>query len=292
MTGCFLTTLVEARVISCSLKQAGRMMHSNPLQGFVPATLSATASEPLPLRFRYPSFTPPAFSFYLCLFLTFLPCLPPDISGVFFFKALLGAMSPDNICVHEGLSWNSFILSPWWSLNPSDDRVYWGPHQCSAWNTLAWEMGQFLGHWQTLNGACLPCSLHGQIFNMAGFGMRERGFNTIISGMIVSHYSAVESSTGMRVGMFVERRDGCLLLQLRCSSLHVRLCHSSPRLTLLLFLMLEMLNVGWSLLFFCRVHAQIERLGKELHVFLWMCAVPVCIRSMHVCVCVCVCVCL
>lgn len=31
-------------------------------------------------------------------------------------------------------------------------------------------------------------------------GMRERGFNTIISGMIVSHYSAVASSTRMMEG--------------------------------------------------------------------------------------------
>lgn len=37
---------------------------------------------------------------------------------------------------------------------------------------------------------------------MVGFGMQERGFNTIISGMIVSYYSAVASHTG-REGMFV-----------------------------------------------------------------------------------------
>lgn len=72
-------------------------------------------------------------------------------------------------------------------------------------------MGHCLGYWQALDGACLPCSLHGQIFNMAGFGMWERGFNTIISRMIVSHYSAVASSTGMR--------EGCLLLQLWRGSL-------------------------------------------------------------------------
>lgn len=41
--------------------------------------------------------------------------------------------------------------------------------------------------------ACLPCSLRRQIFNMSGFGMWERGFNTIISGMLVFFYSAFMS---------------------------------------------------------------------------------------------------
>lgn len=59
-------------------------------------------------------------------------------------------------------------------------------------------------------GPAYLAAYNGQIFNMAGFGMRERGFNTIISGMIVSHYSAVASSTGMREGcLFRGGRDVC-----------------------------------------------------------------------------------
>lgn len=82
---------------------------------------------------------------------------------------------------------------------------------------------------------------------MAGFGMRERGFNTIISGMIVSHYSAVVSRTGMRVGCLLRgRRDVCCCT---CDVVHFVDCHHSPTCALLLFLVPEMMNVDGSVLF-------------------------------------------
>ena len=152
-------------------------------------------------------------------------------------------------------------------------------------------MGQFLGHWQTLNGACVPCSLHGQIFNMAGFGMWERGFNTIISGMIVSHYSAVESSMGRRVGMFVERKGGCLLLQLWCASLSLVVSQFPPVLPCCCFWCPKcwMLADQCCLLEGSCRNWEIRR--RAACVFMNVCSACVCVSSMHVCVCLCVCVC-
>lgn len=86
-------------------------------------------------------------------------------------------------------------------------------------------MGQCISTARHQLGACLPCGLRGQIFNIAGFGMRERGFNAIISRMMGSHYSAVPSHTG---------REGCLLLLFAMALTLVDL--NRPCLPLLLFL--------------------------------------------------------
>lgn len=118
-------------------------------------------------------------------------------------------------------------------------------------------MGQGIStarHW-----ACLPCSLHGKIFNIAGFGMRERGFNAIISRMMASHYSAVPSHTG---------REGCLLLLFAMVLTFVD--HNTPCLILLLFLGKNIRNLC------CQLNVQIESTKGK--------AVCVCVS---VCVCVC-----
>lgn len=135
-------------------------------------------------------------------------------------------------------------------------------------------MGQCLVYWQALDGACLPCSLHGQIFNMAGFGMRERGFNTIISRMIVSHYSAAASSTGMRGGCLLSGgRDVC------CCSCDVVDVDLLTILSLLLLLFVVTEYEEWWLIsvFVVGLIYKLRDQEEKPHVFLYMCAAPVCV---------------
>lgn len=69
---------------------------------------------------------------------------------------------------------------------------------------------------------------------MAGFGLRERGFNIIISWIIVSHYSAAAFNTVMREGCLLRGgRDIC------CCSCDMDHSVDSPSLILLLFLVSE-----------------------------------------------------
>lgn len=116
-------------------------------------------------------------------------------------------------------------------------------------------MGQCISTARLRVGACLPCSLHGKIFNIAGFVMWERGFNAIISWMMVSRYSAVPSHTG---------REGCLLLLFAMALTFVD--HDTPYLILLLFLGKHLRNSC------CRLNAQIKSLeGKALYVCVSVC---------------------
>ncbi len=138
-------------------------------------------------------------------------------------------------------------------------------------------MGQCLGCWQALDGACLPCSLHGQIFNMAGFGMRERGFNSIISGMIVSHYSAVTSSAGMREGCLLR---GGMFVAAVVTWITLLIIITHP---LLLFLVRKYEKCRLIGAVCCRFNIQIEGLrGKAACVF-----VPVWCTCMYMRVCMC-----
>lgn len=112
--------------------------------------------------------------------------------------------------------------------------------------------------------------------------MRERDFNTIISGMIVSHYSAVASSTGMR--------EECLLRGGRhvcCCSRHVRHFvdhHNSFSLTLPLFLEPKCEE--------CRLICVVSRFNRQIEGLrgraACRCACVLCVCKQHARVCLCV----